>query len=984
MTTTKSTRTPREPATRLPVARVSVDVPLPHLDRPFDYLVSTADDAIARPGVRVKVRFAGQLVSGFLLERAESSPHDGKLAFLDKVVSPEQVLDPEIARLARAMADRYAGNLCDVLRLAVPPRHARVEAEAPKQPAAPDLDTRAAAAPDPLAPTDPHTTAATAHDQLSPAGPETGAATTRNTIASTDLATAHTRTTTEPHTHAATTPSTAPHTAAVDGRGQFTATDPDTPTTPDTPAATDPHTPATTAPDQPSATGPETAAATSRDTFPSTDPHTLAVAAPDTPPPTDSHTPAATTPGTPAPTDPRTPAVGTPDQLHAPAATTRDTPAPTDPRTPAVGTPDQLHAPAATTRDALATTDPRTPAVGTPDQLHAPAATTRDTPAPTDLAAAAHTHTATDRRTRGATTREALASTDLHTPAVDGRDQLTAPDPARPAVVANSLTARDAHAPVPGEHPTAAAPGSEVDSEASLDFSGWARYRSGGAYLRALSEGRPARAVWAALPGEEWATRIAEAAAATVRAGRGVVIVVADARDLDRVDRALAAVLGPGQHVALNAALGPAERYRRFLAASRHRVPVVAGTRAAMWAPVAKLGLVVIWDDGDDLHGEPRSPYPHAREVLLTRAQLADAAALVAGYARTGEGQLLLETGWAKEIAAARDVLRARMPAIAPTGDDPQLARDPGAATARLPSLAWQTARQALQAGAPVLVQVPRRGYLPSVACAECRTPARCPHCSGPLGLAGARAVPTCHWCGRAAADYACPACGNRRLRASVTGARRTAEELGRAFPGATVRTSGRDEILETVPDEAAVVVATPGAEPVAIGGYGAVLLLDTWALLTRADLRAAEETMRRWLNAAALARPSREGGRVVVVADGGLASVQALLRWDPGWFAARELAERRELGFPPAARFASVTGTTAAVSELLDAARLPADAELLGPVPAQDDQERMLIRVPRSRAAAMAHALHEASAVRSARKSTAAARVEVDPTALF
>ena len=104
---------------------------------------------------------------------------------------------------------------------------------------------------------------------------------------------------------------------------------------------------------------------------------------------------------------------------------------------------------------------------------------------------------------------------------------------------------------------------------------------------------------------------------------------------------------------------------------------------------------------------------------------------------------------------------------------------------------------------------------------------------------------------------YACPACGGRRLRASITGARRTAEELGRAFPGAAVRTSGRDEILDTVTSDPAVVVATPGAEPVAEGGYGAVLLLDSWALLTRSDLRAAEETMRRWLNAAALAKPA-------------------------------------------------------------------------------------------------------------------------------
>jgi primosomal protein N' (replication factor Y) (superfamily II helicase) len=674
----------REPATRLPVARVCVDVPLAHLDRPFDYLVDGAADAAAQPGVRVKVRFAGQLVDGFLLERVESSGHEGPLAWLERVVSPEPVLDPEVARLARAVADRYAGTLSDVLRLAIPPRHARAEAERV-----------------PAAPADP----------------------------------------------------------------------------------------------SPDGTGP-------------------------------------------------------------------------------------------------------------------------------------------DRAGPGGGTGAVQAG------------------PAAPGGRGGGLT-------------------------------GWAAYTAGAAFLRALELRRGPRAVWSALPGEDWAARMAEAAAAAVRAGRGVVAVVADARDLDRLDRALAVTLGAGRHVALTAAAGPAERYRRFLAASRHRVPVVAGTRAAMFAPVAALGLVMIWDDGDDLHAEPRAPYPHAREVLLTRARLAGCAALVGGFARTGEAQLLLETGWAREIAAGRDVLRARTPAVSPTGDDPQLARDPGAATARLPSLAWQAARDALLAGAPVLVQVPRRGYLPSVACADCRAPARCPHCAGPLALAGARAVPACRWCARVAAAYACPACGGRRLRASVTGARRTAEELGRAFPGAAVRTSGRDGVLDAVPAEPAVVVATPGAEPLADGGYGAVLLLDTWALLTRADLRAAEETMRRWLNAAALARPG-PAGRVVVVADGALAPVQALLRWDPGWFAGRELAERRELGFPPAARMASVTGRPEAVAEFLAAAKLPDGADLLGPVPAGDGQERMLLRVSRSAAGELARALHEAAAVRSARKAALPVRVQVDPADLF
>jgi len=175
----------------------------------------------------------------------------------------------------------------------------------------------------------------------------------------------------------------------------------------------------------------------------------------------------------------------------------------------------------------------------------------------------------------------------------------------------------------------------------------------------------------------------------------------------------------------------------------------------------------------------------------------------------------------------------------------------------------------------------------------------------------------------------------------------------------------------------------------VADGGYGAVLLLDTWALLTRADLRAGEETLRRWLAAATLARPGPDGGRVVVVADGALAAVQALLRWDPATFAARELAERRELGFPPAARMASLTGSAEAVADLLSLAELPDGSETLGPVPVGSspgsEEERVLVRVPsRSAGAALASALHAAAAVRSARKAEGAVRVQIDPRDLW
>ncbi|MCP2170206.1 replication restart DNA helicase PriA [Goodfellowiella coeruleoviolacea] len=655
----------------LPIARVCVDVPLAHLDRPFDYQVPDQFADTAVPGCRVRVRFAGQLVDGFVLDRvATSEVPAARLMFLERVVSAEPALSPEIATLARVVADRYAGTLIDVLRLAVPPRHARAEGQAPAAPAP---------VPDP------------------------------------------------------------------------------------------------------------------------------------------------------------------PDNLDA-----------------------------------------------------------------------------------------------------------------------------------------------------------WSRYPRGQSYLEALRAGRPAHAVWQALPDEDWPARLAEAAAVVAATGRGVVLVVPDYRDVARVHAACVALLGADGVVALSAGLGPAERYRRWLAVRRGAARVVVGTRAAAFAPVADPGLFVIWDDGDDLHAEPRSPYPHVRDVLVQRAHLTGAALLVAGFVRTAEAALLIETGWAHEVVADRAAVRATAPRVTAIGeDDEQLARDPAARAARLPSVAFTAARQALQAGAPVLVQVPRRGYVPALTCGTCRAPARCRRCAGPLALPGVSAdglprPPACRWCGTAEAAYHCPACGSRRLRAVVIGARRTAEELGRAFAGVAVRTSGGDEVLATVPARPALVVSTPGAEPVAEGGYGAALLLDGWALLGRADLRAAEETLRRWTTAAALVRPAGQGGRVVVVADSSLAPVQALIRWDPAWHAGLELAGRTELGFPPAVRMATADGTPQALAGLLDELRLPETGEVLGPVPlgeiAEDgtaERERVLIRVVRAEGRALAAALAAAQAVRTARKEADPVRIRLDPVDL-
>jgi primosomal protein N' (replication factor Y) len=337
---------------------------------------------------------------------------------------------------------------------------------------------------------------------------------------------------------------------------------------------------------------------------------------------------------------------------------------------------------------------------------------------------------------------------------------------------------------------------------------------------------------------------------------------------------------------------------------------------------------------------------------------------------------------------ADRTARRQLAPVVQAAGTDAELARDEAARSARLPSIALRTARAALESG-PVLVQVPRRGYLTAVACERCHARARCA-CGGPAELPGPGMPLRCGWCG-SAIGRGCRACGHPGLRAVVTGARRTAEELGRALGSAPVRTSGGSAVLDEVGPEPAIIVATPGAEPTAQDGYSAAILLDGWALLGLPSLRAAEEAVRRWMNAAALVRPASRGGSVVVVAGGELSAVQALVRWDPATFAARELAEREELRLPPATRLASVTGAPEAVESLLAAVRLPPGAELLGPLPVTGSRAgppqmtiRYLVRVPRSSGPELATALRDGQAVRSAAKEPGVVRVQIDPAVLI
>ena len=188
--------------------------------------------------------------------------------------------------------------------------------------------------------------------------------------------------------------------------------------------------------------------------------------------------------------------------------------------------------------------------------------------------------------------------------------------------------------------------------------------------------------------------------------------------------------------------------------------------------------------------------------------------------------------------------------------------------------------------------------------------------------------------------------------------------------------TSTGERALDAVPADPALVIATTGTEPWAEGGYAAVLLLDADLQAARVALRAGEETARRWFAAAALVRPHAP---VVITADAGLPVVQALIRWDPAWLAARELAERRELGLPPAVRAATLSGEPTAVDTA--AQSLPESARVVGPLPiAGSDEVRSLITIDRRHGPELTRALTALAATRTARKDPARLHHVVDP----
>lgn len=468
-----------------------------------------------------------------------------------------------------------------------------------------------------------------------------------------------------------------------------------------------------------------------------------------------------------------------------------------------------------------------------------------------------------------------------------------------------------------------------------------------------------------------WALTMAQAAAATIARGETAILVVPDYRDQRQLDAALHSVLEAGLIVHLDARQSNPDRYRAFLRCLAGDPLVIIGNRSVIYAPAANLGLIAMWDDGDPLHAEQLSPYVHSRDAALLRQEQQGSALFFLGHSRSTEVERLAEIGWLASVSPSPDY----QPRVIPTQQ--QASEDGYAAQARIPTSAWREAKAGLETG-PVLIQVARPGYAPRLACVDCGQGARCMRCEGPLAQRNQNSTPACSWCGALAVNWKCSQCEGEKLRLVGYGAGRTAEDLGRAFPGVRIIIAdGERPILEVGPTPA-LVIATRGAEPVAAGGYAAVLLLDGENMVMRESLRVGEDCLRWWSNAAALA--ARRAPIVLVGVGGALAS--ALATWRQRDYARGELADRRALRFPPAIRVATITGTIQSVATAIES--VPVDAvDVLGPVDIGGGAVRTIVRFDYKLGTEIAGGLR-AEVIRNAtarRKAIAKARGPMAPT---
>ena len=408
-----------------------------------------------------------------------------------------------------------------------------------------------------------------------------------------------------------------------------------------------------------------------------------------------------------------------------------------------------------------------------------------------------------------------------------------------------------------------------------------------------------------------------EAIAASIQTGRPALVLVPEiALATPLVDRLRADL---GADVALvHSGLGEGERADEWRRIRADAVQVVVGTRLAVLAPLADVGLIVVDEEHEAAYKSDRTPRLQARDTALELARIAGAA-VVLGSATPAVDT----TARAQDGTYRRVVLPARLAGAPPTVEVVDLRAELAAGNRGLLSDRLATALAALDVGAgeQAILVLNRRGTASVVLCRDCGHVQACPDCERPLVYHQAGTTLRCHHCGRATPlATRCPQCGSPRIRYLGGGTERVEREVRTRFPALRVGRLDRDVVERRGAADRVIDAFAGGALDVLVGTSLVAKGLDIPAVtlvgvvssdvaLNLPDERAAERTFQLLSQAVGRAgRGERPGHAILQTYQPDHPAIRAVASGDAAPFYADEIDLRRRFGSPPFGRLVKLT----------------------------------------------------------------------------
>ncbi len=431
--------------------------------------------------------------------------------------------------------------------------------------------------------------------------------------------------------------------------------------------------------------------------------------------------------------------------------------------------------------------------------------------------------------------------------------------------------------------------------------------------------------------------------------GRGAIVLVPEISLTPQLASRFRARFPEGVAV-LHSGLGPGQRQDEWQRVRRGDVRLVVGARSALFAPVERLGVVVVDEEHDTSFKQEDGLRYNARDLALVRGQQAGALVLLGSATPSLEstrnaerqklGRLSLPTRATPQPLPKVEIIDLKTYRL-----DPE-----GVLTAPLAEALTET----LAASRQAILFLNRRGFAPFVLCVACGQPMRCPHCSVSLTLHKGRRLLVCHYCGHQVRPTSrCPACGAENMRAMGLGTERVEEVLRTRFPGARIarldRDTARGSRLHRILDATATgeIDILVGTQMVTKGhdfpGVTLVGVVHGDHALHMPDFRASERTFQLLCQVSGRAGRGDTPGRVLVQTyNPNHHAITCAQSHDYDGFYRAEMRFRRELGYPPEGHLVAVRFEARDPEAVIATARGTADAckgvegvTLLGPAEA-------------------------------------------------